>query len=75
MNEVLHPGVVGVARGRRAAGPALVVLEQLAAPVAVVSCNLFMTPEEVTMPRISCPLREKSRNFRHLPNQGMNWNE
>jgi hypothetical protein len=36
VDEVLHPGVVGVARGRRAVDPALVVLEQLAAPVAVV---------------------------------------
>ena len=33
---MLHPGVVGVARGRHAVDPALVVLQQLAAPVAVV---------------------------------------
>ncbi len=36
VDEVLHPGEVGVARGRRAVDPALVVLQQLAAPVAVV---------------------------------------
>src|SRR5881628_1997174 len=36
MDEVLHPGVVGIARGRGAIDPALVVLEQLAAPVAVI---------------------------------------
>ena len=36
VDEVLHPGEVGVARGRHAVDPALVVLEQLAAPVAVV---------------------------------------
>ena len=36
VDEVLHPGEVGVARRRRAVGPALVVLQQLAAPVAVV---------------------------------------
>src|SRR3569833_3290773 len=36
VDEVLHPGEVGVARGRHTVGPALVVLEQLAAPVAVV---------------------------------------
>ena len=63
MNEVLHPGVVGVARGRRAVGPALVVLEQIAAPVAVVSCNLFMIPEDVTMPRISSPYEKNQGDF------------
>lgn len=47
----------------------------VAALVAVVSCNLFVTPEEVTMLRISSPREEKSRIFRLLPNQGMNWNE
>jgi hypothetical protein len=36
LEEVLHPGEVGVARGRHAECPALVVLEQLAAPVRVV---------------------------------------
>ncbi len=36
MDEVLHPGEVRVAGGRRAVLPALVVLQQLAAPVAVV---------------------------------------
>ncbi len=36
IDEVLHPGEVGVARGRHAVDPALVVLEQFAAPVAVV---------------------------------------
>ena len=35
-DEVLDPGEVGVARGRRAVDPAAVVAEQLAAPVAVV---------------------------------------
>ena len=36
VDEVLHPGVVGVAGRRRAVLPALVVLQQIAAPVAVV---------------------------------------
>ncbi len=36
LDEVLDPGEVGVARGRRAVDPALVVAQQLAAPVAVV---------------------------------------
>ena len=34
VDHVLHPGVVGVARGRRAVLPALVVPEPIAAPVA-----------------------------------------
>ena len=36
MDEMLNPGVVGVARRRHSVDPALVVLEQFAAPVAVV---------------------------------------
>ena len=36
MDEVLDPGVVGVAGGRCAVAPANVVLEQLARPVRVV---------------------------------------
>ena len=36
VDEVLHPGEVGVAGRRHAVDPALVFLEQLAAPVAVV---------------------------------------
>ena len=36
VDEVLHPGEVGVARGRDAVLPAHVVLQQLAAPVGVV---------------------------------------
>ena len=36
VDEVLHPGEVGVARRRHAVLPALVILQQFAAPVAVV---------------------------------------
>ena len=36
VEEVLHPGEVGVARRGRAVGPALVLAQQVAAPVAVV---------------------------------------
>jgi hypothetical protein len=36
VDEVLHPGEVGVARRRHAVLPAHVVVQQLAAPVAVV---------------------------------------
>ena len=36
VDEVLHPGEVGVARRRHAVLPALVVAQQVAAPVAVV---------------------------------------
>ena len=34
MDDVLHPGEVGVTRGRDAVGPALVFAQQVAAPVA-----------------------------------------
>jgi len=36
VEEVLHPGVIGIACWWRAVDPALVVLQQFAAPVAVV---------------------------------------
>ena len=36
IEEVLHPGIVGVPSGRHTVDPALVLLEQFAAPVAVV---------------------------------------
>jgi hypothetical protein len=36
VDDTLHPGRVGFAGGRAAADPALVVIQQLAAPVAVV---------------------------------------
>src|SRR2546430_2068400 len=36
VNEVLHPGEVGVACRGHAVGPTLVVLQEFAAPVAVV---------------------------------------